>query len=942
MDQTKFSLNAGELSDEMAGRMDLQKIQMGLETGENVRVLRVGGVTRRSGFKLVAPVFDNARKSRLKGFRFSAEQGYMLEFSHFKMRIIRNGKLMRNNGIITPAPLVVQNAALPLSIPLEVQPAAEKISNKPTWTTGGAVWSTVTNGMQVHWDGFRWRIRVKVGGVLQVGYFTTDELDLISPADALKWSGRSGYTASPLVVVKPGNDPVLEYTTPWSEAQVDTLQFAQRIDRIIVSHGEVELYTILRKSDDSWVLEAFPWQERVWELYDSLNPITLSSTVTAVGAAGYMNASAALFSPEWVGTRLRLAHVRPEAPIRSTPQAELGGAVPFSASTGVYAIGQLVYGVSDGQRATGKYAGLTPVGNREFWRTTAPYNGPAGDFVTGKTDPDQYPTFFAQGGIVVPAQEVRGGWNFETFDTWRGTYVIERSYNNGVTWNPVKTCQSRDDKNFLVQDSEAADSTAQFRVLVLDFNNNQTGVRFAFTALSATIFGVFRLDSYVSPTQMYGTVERELESGFATSEWYEDAFNPKNGYPKSCTFHQKRLFLGGSKSRPQTIWASRTRKPFDFTQGTLADDGMSFETDATEYESVLWLVSHLSLLVGTTSGIWAISSPNGMSITPENNANNRQVRHGAFEGIPGVPLQNNVLFLQSKGRKIQELTGGSVEYGGYSNVDVTQLASHITKGGVVQIESGDTPDSTLYVTCGGQIGVLTYERAQNVVGWTRYTTQGYVESAAACPGRVEDDDLYIIVERGGNRFIEWQTPDMLRVEEASDMPNLAFLDSYVRKVDPDGFNVVEGLGHLETREVFVYADGESLGSLIVGGGQVVIPNGRMVNNAIVGLPYTSLVTTMPLDSGSIGVKASVGEAIIRFRNSLGMETSGNPTDPASWSIVALDPERTTDNEPFKLKSGDAQSTIHSTWKRKPTISVRQTQPYPMTILAIRYKAKTSP
>eukprot|EP01046_Picozoa_sp_COSAG06_P072585 COSAG06_NODE_21303_length_761_cov_75.209970_1_plen_149_part_00 len=99
---TKVSLNAGELSDEMAGRPDLSKFEMGCEVAENVRILRVGGQQRRAGFEYVNAPYDQSKKSRLQGFHFGSisgdDQGYCLEFSDYKMRVIRNGELITNGG----------------------------------------------------------------------------------------------------------------------------------------------------------------------------------------------------------------------------------------------------------------------------------------------------------------------------------------------------------------------------------------------------------------------------------------------------------------------------------------------------------------------------------------------------------------------------------------------------------------------------------------------------------------------------------------------------------------------------------------------------------------------------------------------------------------------------------------------------------------------------
>jgi hypothetical protein len=821
MEQTKFSLNAGELTDELAGRIDLSKVQMGLSVAENVRVLRVGGVTRRAGTEYIQAVEDETKKSRLEGFRFAENQGVCIEFSHLKMNIIKDG--------------------------------------------------------------------VQIAGA---------------------------------------------YTTPWTEAQVFAIQFAQRIDGIIAVHPDVPPQFITRISNSNWTITEFPWQERVWELATdsviSLTPAAKTGTTT-------ISASANIFTSAWVGTRLRLAHVRPEQPIKKTIGDVATGAVASALSTTSHTAGTIIKRTGDAYtRPIGKYAGVTPVGDDAFWTVIADYDHTT-DF-TGSFDPDAYPAFFLCGIIAIPAQDVSGKWSFETFGTFVATYVVERSYNGGA-WNPVKVAASDDDKNFLVQDTEEVGANAKFRVLLLDADTDVGNLaqRFAFTIDAFKVYGNAVITGYTSPTLVSVTVGVAFNSTEATTEWYEDAFNPKNGYPKTCTFHQTRLFFGGSLARPQSIWASKVRQPFNFTIGTLADDGLSFETEAREYESVLWLSSHLALLVGTTSGIWSISSPNGLSITAENNAITKQVRIGAFEGIPAVALQNNIIYLQSKGRKLHELTGGSVEYGGYTDVDLTQLASHITRGGVTQIATGEVPDSSIYMVSGNEIALLTYERAQNVVGWSRWKTLGDFESVGICPGSGEDDDVYFVVKRGSRRFIERLTPDMLRVEEDNDMENLVFVDCSFRKTNATAFTTITGLSHLEGGNVTVFADGEKQGDFLVGSGTVTLPHA--VNNAVVGYGYDSIVTTMPLDQGTVGRKSAILAGYVRFRNSLGMKMK---QDNGQFSKVNMPLPRIVNNEPLPLLSGDAEATLHSSWARSPAITVKQSDPLPMTILAIRFTSKTSP
>ncbi len=799
----KLNLNAGELSDELAGRIDLPKFNSGCEILENARVLRAGGVTRRAGFQFVGATVDETKKTRLLGFRFSEAQGYVVELGDHTMRIIHGG---------------------------EIQPTV--------------------------------------------------------------------------------------YATPWGEDKIFALQFAQRIDRIIVTHPDIPVHNIVRFSDDTWEVSEFPWQERIWELFPSTEEVIM----TPGGLTGdtTINSSIPLFGDTWVGDRIRIDHVVGESRNEHLVETATGSRENFSPQNGNYAIGDTVF-----QR----------ISDTDFYYVAVQDYAGASDYVVGQDNLEDYPQFFAQTLELVPPTAVEEGWVFETFGTWTGVYWVQRSLNEGVSWDTIRVVSSDDNRNERVAETE--ESPALIRVIIPQYGP-QRAFRVELTINSYAASGHALVTAVNSSTEVAVTVESPFQSLQSSSQWYEDAFSPRNGYAVGVTFYQGRLCFGGTEKRPQTLWLSRTQKPFDFALGTLATDGMSFQTDAEGYEAITWLSSHLSLLVGTTLGVWAISSPDGSTITPENNGINRQMQIGAQQGFQASPVQNNVLFLQYKGRKIQELTGGSVEYGGYLSADLTQLATHVTRGGVTQMVTGELPDSTLFLVSGGEIPLLTYERAQNVVGWARWKTDGAFESFATTSGDGEDDDHYAVVERNGRRFIEYLAPDMLRIEEANDVRNLRFLDCYTEKVSEEVFSTVEGLERFDGMDIDTFIDGEPHGLAPVIGGVVQLP--RSGKNVMVGLPYTTEVRPKSLDFGAIGSKSSISEVLVRFRNTLGGEVS---QDRENWSEIQQQHPRTTGGDPLPLLSEDFQSTPHSTWERKPSISIRQNQPLPMTILAMRIKTKSS-
>ena len=78
----------------------------------------------------------------------------------------------------------------------------------------------------------------------------------------------------------------------------------------------------------------------------------------------------------------------------------------------------------------------------------------------------------------------------------------------------------------------------------------------------------------------------ELESG------YENVWSAGKGWPRTVTFHQGRLYFGGSKSRPSTVWGSKVGIFFDFegTEG-LDDDSVEATLDTNTFNAITDIIS---------------------------------------------------------------------------------------------------------------------------------------------------------------------------------------------------------------------------------------------------------------------------------------------------------------------------------------------------------------
>ena len=73
------------------------------------------------------------------------------------------------------------------------------------------------------------------------------------------------------------------------------------------------------------------------------------------------------------------------------------------------------------------------------------------------------------------------------------------------------------------------------------------------------------------------------------------------GYPAAVTFHQNRLWFGGTLAQPDGIWGSKSGQFFNFDIGDAEDnDALDLTANVGEIFSIRHLVSNRDLQIFTT------------------------------------------------------------------------------------------------------------------------------------------------------------------------------------------------------------------------------------------------------------------------------------------------------------------------------------------------------
>lgn len=449
-------------------------------------------------------------------------------------------------------------------------------------------------------------------------------------------------------------------------------------------------------------------------------------------------------------------------------------------------------------------------------------------------------------------------------------------------------------------------------------------------AVADTAFGRARYTEFVSITEMKAYVEipffdtDAITAGNWNSEHgYEEVWSATRGYPRSVTFHEGRLYFGGSKSRPSTLWGSRVSDFFNFDPGQSLDDAaIDVTLDTGTFNAIVDLYSGRNLQVFTTGGEFTVPQSLGNPITPSNIIVKQQTSFGMK---PGIRLQNvdgGTLYIQRQGRALQEfLFSDSVD--AYASAKISLLSSHLLKTpeemAVRVSTSTDEGDRLLIVNNDdGSIACYTLLRSQQVIAPSEWTTEGEFINIG-----VDIDDIYTVVKRNVN------SADVYYVEVFDDT---VLLDC----AKTGGAASSTTVDHLEGETIKIIRDG------VVEADQTVPPSPFTVTFAQaaassfqVGLNFTPIIKTLPvepnLSSGSLkGFKKRIFEVNAELFETQSLTINGKEVAFRRFGTGVLDDD---------VEEYTGIKTVNGIlgYSYDGQITISQTAPLKMNVLALEYK-----
>ena len=414
-----------------------------------------------------------------------------------------------------------------------------------------------------------------------------------------------------------------------------------------------------------------------------------------------------------------------------------------------------------------------------------------------------------------------------------------------------------------------------------------------------------------------------------------------NNRPSVVTFFEQRLVFANTNNNPQTLWFSKNGDYLNFTVGTAADDALIYTIASNQVNAIRYLSATRVLTLGTSGGEYVVTATSDGPVTPTTTLIRKYSNYGTAP-IEPVQVADVTLFLQRGNRKIREFKYvGDINADAYQAPDMSILAEHITEGGITQFAYQQEPDSVIWmVRADGTLVGMTYRREEQVVAFHKHVIggsfgegQAVVESVATLPTDTGEDELYMVVKRTINgvtkRYIELMKPFSF----GGVTTGAFFVDSGLA-YSGTAVTTLSGLHHLQGETVSILANGASHQDKTVANGAVGLNVSTTV--AAIGYGYTSVMETLRIEAGSVdgtsqGKPKRIHAITVRLHETVGAEI-GSGSDKLD-RIYFRDSSMSMD-QAVPLFTGDKDVEFEGGFDDDDRIYARQTQPLPLTVLAL--------
>ena len=403
---------------------------------------------------------------------------------------------------------------------------------------------------------------------------------------------------------------------------------------------------------------------------------------------------------------------------------------------------------------------------------------------------------------------------------------------------------------------------------------------------------------------------------------YEAVWSATRGWPRSAVFHEGRLFFGGAKSRPSTVWGSKVGFPFAFEAASgYADDAVENTIGVGRFDTIVDMLSGRDLQIFTTGGEYYVPQTQGSPLTPENFFVKAATANGARIGLRAQQLESGTLYVQREGKALQEFLYNDVELAYISN-KISLLSGHLIRGPsrVALRRATSTDEGDLLLMVNGDDGSMAawmLLRSQNVIAPALWTTDGeYLDVA------VDVTDIYLVTSRTCSNI----TKHYVEILDDTVDTDCAFLGGIASSI--------AGIPYpCKTLDLLLdgFYQGPQQASVL---GTLTFPRASEIAYEI-GIPFIPEVRTMPaeprLAAGSrVGFKKRIPQVNVMLHQTRHIEVNG-----IAVPFQRLGPELL--DQPVPEFTGTKRVPGILGWRTEAQITFSRSAPLQATVLGVDYR-----
>ena len=430
------------------------------------------------------------------------------------------------------------------------------------------------------------------------------------------------------------------------------------------------------------------------------------------------------------------------------------------------------------------------------------------------------------------------------------------------------------------------------------------------------------ITGYTSATVVTGTIRKTLSATTATTNWDEASFSEYRGYPQSITFHEDRLWFGGTPNQPDAIWSSKTSEYFNFDVGSAGDsDSIQMTINIGEFNNIRHLTANRDLQIFTSTSEVYIPSFADKGLTPTNAQIRRQTPYGASYVKP-LPFDGATVYVQKTGKSVREFLFSDKE-SAYVSTPLSLISSHLISNPTQMASvkgAFDRPEQYAFVVNDdGTMAVFHSIRNEEKAGWTKWSTTGRYHSVCAI-----DDRVFVATVRdlgsGTNSYVLEELKTTVRLDCSSTYTATSTDNGIFTTTTPfaDGASlaVIEGDNYI--------------GTFTMGSSVINVSAVKLINSAEIGYSFTSSLKSLPVDAQVQGGPLT-GEPRAITRVNLDLLSTLSVSVNSQPLIIQGVTDTVTDSEMgFNSFTGKKEFRLLG-YSRDPRVEITQTAPLDLQI-----------